>query len=198
VTIASRDREAPKRSLRSQAPPVGSPFRCAQRETPLSRRTLRKPTRWTPEEWAQVERAAADRGVPPLRYVREAALGTTPTSLPGRGQPITAARRARSLWNQLARVINNLHQLRRVAETDGDVDGVRVLTAAAGAVEYVISASPAMLGARGDEVITAVVEAGNALNALAHRANTAEELPPMGELRAVLTQVETAVREALP
>src|SRR5688572_24861817 len=73
--VASRDREAPKRSLRSQAPPVGSPFRCAQRKPPLSRRTLRKPTRWTPEEWAQVERAAAARGVPPLRYVREAALG---------------------------------------------------------------------------------------------------------------------------
>jgi hypothetical protein len=164
----------------------------------LSRRTLRKPTRWTPEEWAQVERAAAARGVPPLRYVREAALGAPPTSQPGRGQPLTPARRARSLWNQLARVINNLHQLRRVAETDGDVDGVRVLIAAARAVEYVISASPAMLGARGDEVIAGVVEAGNALNALAHRANTAEELPPMSELRSVLAQVETAVREALP
>jgi hypothetical protein len=96
----------------------------------LSRRTLRKPTRWTPEEWTQVERAAAARGVPPLRYVREAALGAPPTSQPGRGQPITPARRARSLWNQLTRVINNLHQLRRVAEIDGDDDGVRVLTAA--------------------------------------------------------------------
>lgn len=28
-------------------------------------------------EWAQVERAAADRGLPPLRYVREAALELT-------------------------------------------------------------------------------------------------------------------------
>ncbi|HEX8317194.1 plasmid mobilization protein [Longimicrobium sp.] len=164
----------------------------------MSRRTLRKPTRWTPEEWAQVERAAADRGVPPLRYVREAALGMPSPSQPSRGQPITPARRARSLWNQLARVINNLDQLRRVAEADGDDDGVRVLTAAAGSVEYVISAAPTMLGARGDEVIRGVVEAGNALNALAHRANTAEELPPMDELRSVLAQVEKAVREALP
>lgn len=164
----------------------------------MSRRTLRKPTRWTPEEWAQVERAAAARGVPPLRYVREAALGTPATSHPGCGQALTPARRARSLWNQLARVINNLHQLRRVAEIDGDDDGVRVLTAASQAVEYVISASPTTLGAHGDQVITGVVEAGNALNALAHRANTAEELPPMGELRSVLAQVEKAVREALP
>jgi hypothetical protein len=164
----------------------------------LSRRTLRKPTRWTPEEWAQVERAAADRGVPPLRYVREAALGTPPTPQPARGQPITPARRARSLWNQLARVLSNLHQLRRVAETEGDIDGVRVLIAAARLVEYVISAAPATLGARGNEVIRGVVEAGNALNALAHRANTAEEFPPMGELRAVLAQVERAVQEALP
>lgn len=162
------------------------------------RRTLRKPTRWTPEEWAQVERTAADCGVPPLRYVREAALGAPPTPQPGRGQPLTPARRARSLWHQLARVGNNLHQLRRVAETDGDIDGVRVLIAAAQAVEYVISASPAMLGARGDEVIAGVVEAGNALNAVAHRANTAEELPSMAELRSVLAQVEKAVREALP
>ncbi|HEY7771430.1 plasmid mobilization protein [Longimicrobium sp.] len=164
----------------------------------MSRRTLRKPTRWTPEEWAQVERAAADRGVPPLRYVREAALGTPPAPQPGRGQPLTPARRARSLWHQLARVGNNLHQLRRVAEIDGDDDGVRVLTAAAGSVEYVISAAPTMLGARGDEVIASVIEAGNALNALAHRANTAEELPPMDALRSVLAQVEKAVREALP
>jgi hypothetical protein len=164
----------------------------------LPRRTLRKPTRWTPEEWAQVERAAAARGVPPLRYVREAALGIPTTPQPSRGQPITPARRARSLWNQLARVINNLHQLRRVAKADGDKDGVRVLDAAAGSVEYVISAAPAMLGARGEEVITGVVEAGNALNALAHGANTAEELPPMDELRSVLAQVEKAVREALP
>lgn len=162
----------------------------------MSRRTLRKPTRWTPEEWAQVELAAADRGVPPLRYVREAALGTPPSPQPGRGQPLTPARRARSLWNQLARVGNNLHQLRRVAETDGDVDGVRVLIAAARVVEYVISASPATLGASGDEVIAGVAEAGNALNALAHRANTAEELPPMAELHSARAQVEKAVCEA--
>jgi hypothetical protein len=65
-------------------------------------------------------------------------------------------------------------------------------------VEYVIPAAPSKLGARGDVVIAAVVEAGNALNALAHRANTAEQLPPMRELRTVLDQVEAAVREALP
>jgi hypothetical protein len=107
----------------------------------LSRRTLRKPTRWTPEEWTQVERAAAARGVPPLRYVREAALGIPATPQPSRGLPITPARRALSLLNQLGRVGNNLHQLRRVAEVDSDDDGVRVLTAAAGMVGYVISAA---------------------------------------------------------
>ena len=42
------------------------------------RRTVRKPTRWTPEEWAQVEAEARARGVPPLRYVREVALGRPP------------------------------------------------------------------------------------------------------------------------
>lgn len=89
----------------------------------MSRRTLRKPTRWTPEEWTQVERAAAARGVPPLRYVREAALGIPATPQRDRGQPVTPARRALSLFNHLGRVANNLHQLRRVAEIDGEGDG---------------------------------------------------------------------------
>jgi hypothetical protein len=39
----------------------------------MPRRTVRKPTRWTPEEWARVTDAARARCVPPLRYVREAA-----------------------------------------------------------------------------------------------------------------------------
>jgi hypothetical protein len=39
-----------------------------------SRRTIRKPTLWTPKEWRRIEDAAQLRRVPPLRHVREAAL----------------------------------------------------------------------------------------------------------------------------
>jgi hypothetical protein len=35
-----------------------------------SRRTVTKPTVWTPEEWRHIEEAAAACGVRPLRYVR--------------------------------------------------------------------------------------------------------------------------------
>ena len=46
----------------------------------------------------QIERAAAARGGPALRYAREAALGIPVTPNPSRGQFITPARRARSLY----------------------------------------------------------------------------------------------------
>lgn len=38
------------------------------------KRTVRRPTRWTPDEWRQVETAADARNVPPARFVREAVL----------------------------------------------------------------------------------------------------------------------------
>ena len=40
----------------------------------MPRRTVRKPTRWTAEEWARVTDAARPLGIPALRFVREAAL----------------------------------------------------------------------------------------------------------------------------
>jgi hypothetical protein len=42
-----------------------------------------------------------------------------------------------------------------------------------------------------------LLEAGVALNALAHRANTAEEVPPANELHAILNQVHSAVHNAV-
>lgn len=47
---------------------------------------------------------------------------------------------------------------------------------------------------RAAERMAALIDAGAALNALAHRANGAEELPPADELLAVLAQVDAAVR----
>ena len=41
----------------------------------MARRTVRKLTTWSDAEWAHVAAEAASAGVPPLRFVREAALG---------------------------------------------------------------------------------------------------------------------------
>jgi hypothetical protein len=71
----------------------------------MPRRTVRKPTRRTAEEWARVTDAARPLGIPALRFVREAALekaaqGTAPAP-PKRRHP------ADQLAHQLARVLNN-------------------------------------------------------------------------------------------
>ena len=167
----------------------------------MPRRTLRKATRWTIEEWSQIEQAASVRGVPPLRYVREAALnsaagagGAAGSVGSSRGRA-PASRRAHTLVNQLARVLNNLRQLHRVAEIDGDEGAAELFKAAATSVEDAITRAPARLGAHAAEA--GLVEAGVALNELAHRANTAEEVPPATELHAILDQVHSAVHNAV-
>lgn len=175
----------------------------------MPRRTLRKATRWTTEEWAQIEQAASVRGVPPLRYVREAALGSAAGAAgagdtgsadgsAGSSRSRTPAwRRARALVNQLARVLNNLRQLHRVAEVDGDEHAAELVAAAATSVEDAIVRAPATLGAHAADALAGLIEAGTALNALARRANTAEEVPPADELHAVLAPVASAVRNAV-
>jgi hypothetical protein len=168
----------------------------------LPRRTLRKATRWTTEEWSQIEQAASVRGVPPLRYVREAALNSAGASGAdvsvgsSRGRA-PASRRAHTLVNQLARVLNNLRQLHRVAEIDGNEGSAGLLASTASFVEDAITRAPARLGAHAAEALAELLEAGVALNALAHRANTAEEVPPADELHAILDRVHSAVHNAV-
>jgi hypothetical protein len=145
------------------------------------RRTIRKPTRWTPDEWARVENAARARGVPPLRYVREAALGAPPAP----------KRRARDeLTRQLGRVLNNLRQLHRVAEDDwADAAAARIAQTIA-ATEAAISSAPAP-HTTAAEAVRVIVVAGRALNELVHGAHANEdELPPDSELLPALEAVE--------
>ena len=145
-------------------------------------RTIRKPTRWTPTEWARVEAAARARGIPPLRYVREAALGA----------PSAPRRRARDeLTRQLGRVLNNLRQLQRVAEDDWADDVAARIEVTAEAAEAAMRAAPAP-GTTAVEAVHVIVVAGRALNELAHRANSTEELPPLSELLAALKAVEAS------
>jgi hypothetical protein len=145
-------------------------------------RTIRKSTRWTADEWAQVEAHAQARGVPPLRFVREAALGA-----PAAPHQTKRTHARDPLLVELSHVLNNLGQLRRVAEINGyDEDAARI-AATARAVED--AARPAPAGAVPTPLLTA---AGVVLNQLARRANTFDELPLDSELAPVLADVERA------
>ena len=152
------------------------------------KRDVRRPTRWTPDEWRRVEAAADARNVPPARFVREAVLaavedGASPT------RPRPMRRRVRDeLVHQLGRVLNNLRQLERIAADEGEPDAVRVAEHVSRAVEAAIRRAPTR-GAEAAPLVARLVEEGRALNELVHRANTAEALPPDAELVPALTSV---------
>jgi len=156
----------------------------------VARRTIRKLTVWSSDEWRRVEDAARPSGVPPLRFVREAALEKA-----GKGAaPSRRRRRADELVHQLARVLNNLRQLHRVAEDDWDEDSARLIAAVIAAVEAATAAPPER-GPDAAAVLAEVRAAGAALNELAHSANAAEYVPD--EAPEVLTAVYAAVRRYL-
>lgn len=164
-----------------------------------TRRTLRRPTRWTPEEWVQIEESARRCGVPPARYVREAALGRTPPEHPHPVPRATDDRvRGNALLNQLSRVLSNLRQLTRVAEIDGDVAASEVLAAYTRRVEDAAARAPASIDQGADADLTELIETGVALNALARRANGMEQVPADEELRPALSDLLSAVDAIVP
>jgi len=159
----------------------------------MARRTIRKLTCWSDDEWRRVEdaaRTARPSGVPPLRFVREAALEKA-----GKGAAPPRRRVADELVHQLARVLNNLRQLHRVAEDDWDEDGARLVAAVIHAAEAATAAPPERAHDAA-AVLAEVRAAGVALNELAHSANAAEYLP--AEAPEVLTAMFTALRWCLP
>jgi hypothetical protein len=166
-------------SLRSKEPHV--PHR--------PRRTIRKATRWTPDEWARIEDHARSRGVPPLRYVREAALGAPPAP----------KRRARDeLTRQLGRLLNNLRQIHRVAVDDWADDAAARIGQTIAATEAAIRTAPAPRTTAA-EAVHVIVVAGRALNELVHGAHADEdELPPDSELLPALEAVEASFRWVFP
>jgi hypothetical protein len=155
-----------------------------------TRRSIRKPTRWTPEEWHQIQEAARARGVPPLRYVREAALAA---ELPPRGQdrsrPVS-----HELGRQLTRVLSNLHQLLHLAEEESAESMVAALESVIKTTEDAVRAASRY---RGDAaaMIAAVVEAGRFLNGVTHGANASEALPTDEELGLALRGIILAVEQ---
>jgi hypothetical protein len=153
---------------------------------PMPGRTIRKPTRWTPDEWRQIEEFARARGVPPLRYVREAALA-------GKLPPLRTRRsRAHELVRQLKRVLNNLHQLARVAEEEGADAIVTATGSTIRFAEHAVRAAASRPDAAVAPLIGPLVEAGQRLNEVAHLGN-GEGLPPDEDVAEVLARVQVAL-----
>lgn len=149
-----------------------------------TRRTIRKTTVWTPDEWRHIEEAARVRGIPPLRYVREAALAA---KLP----PHTRRRRVHALVREFKWVLNNLHQLLHLAEDDGTP---AVAAALESTIRIAQDAAKAVAARRSsaESLVVAVREAGRVLNELTHQAHVAEALPADEELGAALASIQTA------
>jgi hypothetical protein len=161
------------------------------------RRTIRKPTRWTPEEWRQIEDAAAAHGVPPLRYVREAALAG---KLPPRAQTRAHVRQGRhALVRQLTRVLSNLNQLARVADAEGAGGAILALESTIATTESAVPVAAAHPAPAVElaALTNALRDAGRYLNEIARHANGIKELPPYAELGEALSRILTAVHAVL-
>jgi hypothetical protein len=154
-------------------------------------RTVRRPTRWTPEEWRRVEDAARARNVPPARFVREAVLGAVQDGAPA-DAPVR--RRARDeLVHQLGRVLNNLRQLERAAAECDAPQLVQLAGYVAAATEKAIRGAPV----RADQaapLAAELIQAGRALNELVQRAHAGEQLPPDEELVSAVRRVYHVVQ----
>jgi hypothetical protein len=160
----------------------------------MARRTVRKLTCWSDEEWRRVADAARPAGVPPLRFVREAALekAGNPPSPPPRRQRTAAD----ELVHQLARVMSNLRQMQRVAEDEWDYVTAALLGGLIEATDKATAAAPAH--SEGAAAVLAVlIPAGVALNEMAHLANATGELPPYAEVSAILSTLHAALRPCL-
>ena len=155
-----------------------------------SRRTVRKPTVWTPEEWRHIEEAAAACGVRPLRYVRQAALAAV---LP----PCTRRRGARALRHELTAVLDNLHQLLRLALAVGNPS---ITAAVESTIRITSEAAQAVATRRGsaEPLIIAVREAGHVLDGLVRQARAAGALPADEELGMALISIQIAALGASP
>ena len=156
-------------------------------------RTVRRPTRWTPDEWRRVEDAARARRIPPARFVREAVLGAVESG----AAPVRPRRRRvrDELVHQLARVLNNLRQLERAADEDDEPDMALFASSAALVTEQAIRNAPPRTSDAA-RLVEELITAGRALNEVTHRANADEVLPPPEDVIAAVTGVHDVIRRA--
>lgn len=154
-----------------------------------SRRTVRKPTVWTPEEWRHIEEAARACGARPSRYVRQASLAA---ELP----PCTRRRGARALRHELAAVLDTLQQFLRLTDGAGHPS---ITAAIESTIRITNEAAEAAAARRGsaEPLIIAVREAGCVLHALAHQARAADALPADEELGTALVTIQIAALGAV-
>ena len=89
-------------------------WRCPAIQAP-GPRSVRRGIRFHPEEYARIERLAITLGMPPNRFIREAAVGYQISS-----------RADEELVYQLAKIGNNLNQLTRHAHTAQRLDVERL------------------------------------------------------------------------
>lgn len=157
-------------------------------QQPREQRKPRGLLRATDEEWKAICALAKEAGRPTMSWVREHCTGAPPAPVARR-----LARGTNSRLHQLSRILNNLRQLGRVADEDGDTPAADRIAAVAAEVEAVAMARPDPR-ATAPAALEALVAAGVELNTLAHRANTQEELPATTELDAALAAVLAAVR----
>ncbi|HET7462590.1 MAG TPA: hypothetical protein VFJ82_15155 [Longimicrobium sp.] len=171
-----------------------------------TRRTIRKLTCWSTDEWTRIEDVVPTAGVPALRFVREAALekadalrgGSPPPAPPPTPAPPPPSRRERragdELVHQLARVLNNLRQLHRVAEVDWDDDNARLIAEVIRTAEAATAAAP-VRAPEANALLAELGPVGAALNDVAHSANSAEHLPP--DAQDVLVRVFSTLARCL-
>jgi len=161
----------------------------------LPKRTIRRPTRWTPAEWSRVLDAARTQGMPPLRFVREVVLASTePGACP---LPAPPASGWVELMEQFSRVLNNLHQLHGVAEDAGDVRLARMLGDTIERTEQAVVRAPSRPSGNGS-IVDELVRTGRLLNEMAHQAHASEALPSLAEAAMVLGEVNGVVGRVLP
>ena len=104
---------------------------------PREQRKPRGLLRATDEEWKAICDLAREAGRPTMSWVREHCTGAPPAPVSRR-----LARGNNSRLHQLSRILNNLRQLGRVADEDGDTPAAARLAAVAAEVEAVAMARP--------------------------------------------------------
>ena len=159
-----------------------------------SKRSIRRPTRWTPEEWSRVISAAKARGMAPLRFVREVTLACTEPDTCPLPEPRTAV--WDELMHQLSRLLNNLQQIHLLAEDEGDRVLVALLARAIHVTEQAVLQAPT----RKDDaaaVLEQIIQAGRLLNDMTHQTHGSEMLPSTSGAMDVIAEVIASVQNAI-
>lgn len=167
----------------------------------MSVRTVRKATVWSDAEWGHVDTQARALGIPPLRFVREAALGkvaATPYAAACGGPRASRGVRVQNRDEAVLGLAELLASIRALEEFfDGEPECRRVLASAADQAEQGILSAAS--GAADLELIDwAVAAFRDAFSALIRRVESRGSTPPpqvaMSLIEPLIAGLEAAVR----